>query len=189
MDEQEILGLGVLDALGLLDEGQRKTFDRAFQLAPLKLRTQVRRQQSMITADDLLISAISAPSCLQDRAWNALLNADIQRAGENGMHRRRSMQMLHHRAGSKTISRGWQIASSLKVEHLVDGSLDLMALAIPRCHRDEIVGDFRDALTKARARGWLAYWFVLILKLWVTIRAAIGIRFADLVPSRKNTQA
>lgn len=87
---------------------------------------------------------------------------------------------LYGTALSRTCFRG---------DAAIKSTLDLLALAIPRTARDEIVGDFLEALNIARNRGRWAFWLVLVMKLYVTTRAIVGIRYADLVSSRKNTQA
>src|SRR5262249_53868009 len=78
MKTQELLELAALDALGLLDENERETFDRAFRAAPPALQAQIRREQTRIAGDDWLLPKVQRPIGLRARvlaAWREAVSA------------------------------------------------------------------------------------------------------------------
>jgi len=78
---RELLELASLDALGLLDEQERETFDRALEAAPQPIREQVAREQGRIAAaDDDLLPQVEPPLGLRARVVSAVLGA-LDRAG------------------------------------------------------------------------------------------------------------
>lgn len=78
MKTQELLELAALDALGLLDEGEREAFDVAFRVAPPAVQAQIRREQTRIAGDDSLLPGVDAPIGLKARvlaAWQEAVDA------------------------------------------------------------------------------------------------------------------
>jgi hypothetical protein len=78
MKTHELLELAALDALGLLDEGERESFDRAFRAAPPALQAQIRREQTRIAGDDSFLPRVEVPLGLKARvvaAWREAVDA------------------------------------------------------------------------------------------------------------------
>jgi hypothetical protein len=83
MKTQELLELAALDALGLLDEGEREAFDIAFRAAAPALQAQIRREQTRIAGDDSLLPKIEAPLGLKARvmaAWREAVDKVADRS-------------------------------------------------------------------------------------------------------------
>lgn len=81
----DLLELASLDALGLLDEEERRAFESAFRAAPESLRAQLRREQRRLTNVDDLLPAIEPPASLRDRviaAVRAAFGASVDREAD-----------------------------------------------------------------------------------------------------------
>ncbi len=80
MSTHSLLELAALDALGLLDDDERESFDRAFKAAPPALQAQVRREQTRIAKDESLLPAVESPAGLRARVLAAVRDA-MERVG------------------------------------------------------------------------------------------------------------
>lgn len=67
MTTKEILELATLDALGLLEDDERREFERAFRQATPSVQRQVRDEQMRLTGDAGLLPDVEPASNLRDR--------------------------------------------------------------------------------------------------------------------------
>lgn len=67
MSTRELLELAALDALGLLDEGEREQFDSAFRAAPPEVQARLRREQARFAKADHLLPPVDPPAGLRAR--------------------------------------------------------------------------------------------------------------------------
>lgn len=79
MTTRELIELAVLDAMALLDESERRAFDRAFRAAPPAVRAQVRREQARWAADDALLPDVEPPARLREAVLQAVRTAIARR--------------------------------------------------------------------------------------------------------------
>lgn len=75
MTTRDLLEQASLDALGLLDEQERKDFERAFAAAPSEVKAQLRREQSRFADLDRWLPAVEPPADLKGRVMAAVRNA------------------------------------------------------------------------------------------------------------------
>lgn len=75
MTTRELLEMASLDALGLLDEQERESFDRAFRAASASVQRQVRREQLRLTSDESILPVVNPPAGLRDRVLAAVRDA------------------------------------------------------------------------------------------------------------------
>lgn len=71
----DLLELASLDALGLLDEEERRAFESAFRAAPASLQSQIRREQRRLTSVEDLLPEVEPPASLRARVIAAVLAA------------------------------------------------------------------------------------------------------------------
>jgi hypothetical protein len=72
---RDLIELAQLDALGLLDEGERQAFERSFRTAPASIQQLVRDSQSRATQLDSLLPDVQAPASLRERVLAAVAAA------------------------------------------------------------------------------------------------------------------
>lgn len=75
MNTKELLEMASLDALGLLDEDERRAFERAFREASASLRGQIRREQARLACDETLLPRVEPPASLRERVLGAVRDA------------------------------------------------------------------------------------------------------------------
>lgn len=104
MSLKELLELAHLEALGLLDEEEQQSYDRAFEAAPPAIRDHVRAEQARWSSMEPLLPHASPPPDLRDRVLAAVEQAMIrdEALGEPG-----SVDIL---PGRRVTSR-WRTAS------------------------------------------------------------------------------
>lgn len=67
MDTTELLELAVIDAFGLLDDGDRAAFDRAFAAAPATLQELIRAEQERVVESIDFLPEVDADGRLKER--------------------------------------------------------------------------------------------------------------------------
>ncbi len=67
MDTTELLELAVIDAFGLLDDGDRAAFDRAFAAAPATLQELIRAEQERVVESIDFLPEVNADGRLKER--------------------------------------------------------------------------------------------------------------------------
>lgn len=72
MDLQELIELAILDAMGLLDEGEQARFEMAFRAAPPAVQAQVRREQTRLSQIEMLLPDVEAPAGLRAAVVDAV---------------------------------------------------------------------------------------------------------------------
>lgn len=75
---RDLLEYASLDALGLLDEGEREEFERAFRAASPEVQAMVRREQTRAADIDAWLPRVEAPAGLKQRvvmAWREAVSA------------------------------------------------------------------------------------------------------------------
>ncbi len=82
MSTRDLFELASLDALGLLDETERESFEKAFRAAPPHVQAQVRRQQLHFTQIDDLLPDVAPPPGLKARVMAAVRQAITAVANE-----------------------------------------------------------------------------------------------------------
>lgn len=87
MSTRDLFELASLDALGLLDEGERESFEQAFRAAPPHVQAQVRRQQLHFTQIDDLLPEVAPPPGLKARVMAAVRQAITAVANEGPVAR------------------------------------------------------------------------------------------------------
>lgn len=75
MSTRELLELASLDALGLLDEDERQSFDTAFRAAPPEVQARLRREQARFANADHLLPRVDPPAGLRARVVAAVQTA------------------------------------------------------------------------------------------------------------------
>lgn len=72
---RDILEYASLDALGLLDEGEREEFERAFRAASPEVQAMARREQTRAADIDSWLPRVEAPAGLKSRVMSAWRDA------------------------------------------------------------------------------------------------------------------
>ncbi|MBC7833610.1 MAG: hypothetical protein H7Y88_00735 [Phycisphaerales bacterium] len=103
MTTHELLELAGLDALGLLDERERESFDRGFAAAPPALQAQIRREQARFARADGTLPEVDAPVSLRARVIAAVRDAVQAMAGSH----ERSFTLMP----SRGVARVWRAAA------------------------------------------------------------------------------
>jgi len=67
MTLKELLESAHLDALGLLDEDESRTFDNAFRAAPPTVQARIRAEQGRVSGSESMLPSIQAPAGLRER--------------------------------------------------------------------------------------------------------------------------
>lgn len=75
LSTKDLFELASLDALGILDEHERRQFEEGFAAASPAVQSQVRAQQSIMAEIDELLPKVTPPASLRDRVINAVLAA------------------------------------------------------------------------------------------------------------------
>lgn len=84
---RDLFEMASLDVLGLLDEDERREFDRAFRAAPASLQAQIRREQLRMTEINDWLPDEDAPPGLKSRVVDAVRDAiSAMRAGQGREH-------------------------------------------------------------------------------------------------------
>ncbi|MGQ0627243.1 MAG: hypothetical protein ACT4PL_03980 [Phycisphaerales bacterium] len=68
----DLFEMASLDALGLLDEQERRSFEDAFASAPASVKSQIRDQQSRMAEIDAFLPRVSPPAYLRDKVVAAV---------------------------------------------------------------------------------------------------------------------
>ncbi len=76
----ELFELASLDAMGLLEEGERRRFEDAFRALPPAAQAQIRDQQSRIADHDATLPSVQPPASLRQRVLDAV-SAEIELGG------------------------------------------------------------------------------------------------------------
>ncbi|MBX3364599.1 MAG: hypothetical protein KF866_07520 [Phycisphaeraceae bacterium] len=105
MTTQELIEMAVLDAVGLLDEGERKAFDAALAVAPRELQAHVRREQLRLSDLDLLLPDVRPPAGLRTAVIEAVREAIARELIESAGRAERSILRLEP---SKRVSPMWR---------------------------------------------------------------------------------
>jgi len=74
-NNRDLIELAQLDALGLLDEGERQLFERAFKAAPASIQQLVRDTQSRASQIDAWLPDVQPPASLRQRVVAAVTAA------------------------------------------------------------------------------------------------------------------
>jgi hypothetical protein len=103
MTTQELIELSLLDALGLLDDSERESFESAFRAATPVVQAHVRREQTRLARIDLLLPEVSPPAGLRaaviEAVRRAMLEPEILRSMPGDL------------APSRGVSRVWRAAA------------------------------------------------------------------------------
>lgn len=75
MTTQELIELAVLDTMGLLDEQEQASFERAFNAAPPQVQAHVRREQTRFSDIDSMLPAVEPPAELRSAVIEAVREA------------------------------------------------------------------------------------------------------------------
>jgi len=75
MNTRELLEMASLDALGLLDDDERRSFECAFRDAPSTIRSEIRREQERLACDESLLPQVEPPASLRVRVMGAVRDA------------------------------------------------------------------------------------------------------------------
>lgn len=105
MTTHELLELASLDALGLLDEQERRAFDEAFAAAPRAVQDMVRREQARFVDLESTLPLVTPPSSLRQRVLDAVQSA--VRAARS----RRDEAILATLRPSRGVSPLWRAAA------------------------------------------------------------------------------
>jgi hypothetical protein len=81
MNTRELIELAQLDALCLLDEGEREAFERAFAAAPPAVRRQIRAEQARLAQIDMLLPLDEPPATLREKVLARIRAAMAEAAG------------------------------------------------------------------------------------------------------------
>ncbi len=82
MSTRELLELASLDAMGLLDDEERESFDSAFRAAPPAVQARVRKEQARFANADHLLPPVEPPAGLRARVVSAVREAIAAVRGE-----------------------------------------------------------------------------------------------------------
>lgn len=75
MRTQELIELAILDAMALLDDDERRVFERAYRAAPPAIQAQVRREQTRLSRIEAVLPRVDAPLGLRGRVLRAVREA------------------------------------------------------------------------------------------------------------------
>ncbi|MBX3359598.1 MAG: hypothetical protein KF745_14360 [Phycisphaeraceae bacterium] len=75
MTTYELLEMATLDAMGLLDDEERESFERAFFAAAPAVQAQIRREQARLARNDAILPAGEPPAGLRARVLAAVRDA------------------------------------------------------------------------------------------------------------------
>ena len=75
MSTRELLELAALDAMGLLDDDERESFDTAFRSAPPEVQSRLRAEQARFANADHLLPPVDPPAGLRARVIAAVREA------------------------------------------------------------------------------------------------------------------
>ena len=83
MSTRELLELAALDAMGLLDEGERESFDTAFRAAPPEVQARLRAEQARFANAEHLLPPVDPPAGLRARVMAAVREAIASVRGDD----------------------------------------------------------------------------------------------------------
>ena len=69
---QQLIELAILDAMGLLDEDEQRSFDSAYRTAAPAVQAQVRREQTRLSRIESLLPAVTPPAGLRAAVLEAV---------------------------------------------------------------------------------------------------------------------
>lgn len=72
MNLQELIELAILDAMGLLDDGEQTAFEAAFRIATPAVQSQVRREQTRLSRIEALLPNVTPPAGLRAAVLEAV---------------------------------------------------------------------------------------------------------------------
>lgn len=84
MSTRELLELASLDALGLLDDEERESFESAFRAAPTEVQSRVRREQARFAQADHLLPPVEPPVGLRAAVIARVREAIASVRGDDG---------------------------------------------------------------------------------------------------------
>jgi anti-sigma-K factor RskA len=101
----DLFELASLDALGLLDDGERREFEARFAAAPAALKAQLRAQQGLVVSLEDTLPEVSPPSSLRARVLAAVAGA----ISATRLHE--AARVVPAILPSKGVNRGWRAAA------------------------------------------------------------------------------
>lgn len=105
MTTQELIEQALLDAVGLLDEGEREAFDRAFRSSAPAVQAQVRREQTRLARIEMLLPPVTPPAHLRAAVIEAVRRAMAEESAAE------PLAFVPPLGRSRTVSRWWRAAS------------------------------------------------------------------------------
>jgi hypothetical protein len=119
MSTRELFELAHLDALGMLDDAERASYDAAFRAAPAAIRAQVRAEQARVSRLSGALPEIDPPAGLKDRVLEAVGQAmAAQAAGESREAATRTHASTGSGIGSGVVHAGGGRAGSREARGL-----------------------------------------------------------------------
>lgn len=106
MNTKDLLELASLDAFGLLDEAERKSFEEAFAKAHPAVQAQVRSSQRRLSDIDALLPDVTPPASLRQRVVDAVAR-EVELANTPGIAGRIGPDIVP----SRGVSRVWRAAA------------------------------------------------------------------------------
>ncbi len=112
MTTQELIELAVLDAMGLLDEQERESFDAAFARAAPAIQAQVRREQTRLSTSEHLLPDVEPPAGLRAMVLDAVRRAmALPRESRTERTHRRARALAIGLVPARQVSPLWRAAS------------------------------------------------------------------------------
>jgi hypothetical protein len=108
MKTYELLEMASLDAMGLLDQEERESFERAFRAAPPALQAQIRREQTRLATFDAVLPQVDTPPGLKSRVMAALRDA-MQAVGSRSA--REPVDIVGSIRPASGVSRFWRLGA------------------------------------------------------------------------------
>lgn len=111
MTTRDLFELASLDTLGLLDEDERREFERAFRDAPPAVQAQIRREQLRTTDIESWLPQVAPPPGLKSSVMNAVQEAVV------AVRQGRARDHVRHKVGplamalQRNVSPLWRAAS------------------------------------------------------------------------------
>lgn len=81
MNTRELLEMACMDALGLLDEDERRRFDAGFDASPAEVRAQLRKEQARFAEIERLLPDVRPPAEMRRRVLEAISHESLAPVG------------------------------------------------------------------------------------------------------------
>ena len=111
MTTRDLFEQASLDVLGLLDEDERREFDRALRAADPAVQAQIRREQLRMTDIDQWLPAVAPPAALKSRTLSAVSEAIVAVRQGRAREHVRSKWGPFSLAMQRNVSPLWRAAS------------------------------------------------------------------------------